>query len=219
MVKARQASVADIDAIMRVEEDWPEYQRATRETMLVRLAKFPQGFWVFEQDGEIIGTLTSCPTRYERSGRKGFRSWDEVTNNGNLPDIDMATANALYLVSGTIRREARGARGYALLIETPVRLAEELGLDYVVAGAKIPGYDAYCRRHGEVDARDYAFMELNGCLLDPFLEVYRGYGFTVPDRDHIVSDFYPDIPSRNHGAIVVRELKRSGRGDGGLSGR
>ncbi|MGK4000896.1 hypothetical protein [Sorangium sp. So ce1024] len=214
MVKARRASVADMDAIMRVEEDWPEYQRASRETMLVRLTKFPQGFWVFEQDGEIIGTLTSFPMRYERGGQKRFRSWDEVTNHGELPDIDMATANALYLVSGTIRKEARGARAYALLIETSVGLAEELGLDYVIAGAKIPGYDAYCRRHGEVDARDYAFRELNGCLIDPFLEVYRGYGFTVPDRDHIVSDFYPDLPSRNHGAIVVRELKRAGRGGG-----
>ncbi|WP_437924551.1 hypothetical protein WMF37_36845 [Sorangium sp. So ce291] len=219
MVKARQASIADIDGIMRVEDDWPEHQRATRETMLVRLEKFPQGFWVFEQEGEIIGTLTSCPTRYERGGRKGWKSWDEVTNHGNLPDIDMASANALYLVSGTLRREARGARTYALLIETPVRLAEELGLDYVVAGAKIPGYDAYCRRRGEVDARDYAFMQLNGCLIDPFLEMYRGYGFTVPDRDHIVSDFYPDGPSRNYGAIVVRELRRAGSGGRATAGR
>ncbi|XXX73804.1 hypothetical protein WMF30_39780 [Sorangium sp. So ce134] len=214
MVNARRASINDIDGIMRVEEDWPEHQRAARETMLVRLEKFPQGFWVYEQDGEILGTLTSCPTRYERSALKRYKSWDEVTNHGLYPDIDMATANALYLVSGTLRREARGARTYALLIETSVQLAEELGLDYVVAGAKIPGYDAYCRRHGEVDARDYAFLQLNGCLIDPFLEMYRGYSFAVPDRDHIVSDFYPDAPSRNYGAIVVRELDRSRRGNG-----
>ncbi|WP_159397927.1 hypothetical protein [Sorangium cellulosum] len=212
-MSARQATVEDIDAIMRVEEDWPEDQRASRETMLVRLGKFREGFWVFEQAGAIIGTLTSCPIRYEPSGQKAFKSWDEVTNRGELPDIDLATANALYLVSGTLKREARGGRTYALLIETPVALAERLGLEYVVAGAKIPGYDAYCRRHGEIDARDYAFLKLNGSFVDPFLEMYRGYGFTVPDRDHVVKDFYPDIPSRNYGAIVVRKLDRSGRHD------
>jgi hypothetical protein len=209
MTNMRQATVADIDEIMRVEEDWPEDQRATRDKMLARLKKFPEGFWVLERDGQIAGTLTSCPIRYERSAVGAFKKWDEVTNHGYLPDIDMATANALYLVSGSLRKDARGGKAYALLIETPVGLARRIGLEYVVAGAKIPGYNDYCRRHGEVDARDYAFLSLNGCLVDPFLEMYRGYDFAVPDRDHIIEEFYPDAPSRNYGAIVVRKLRKT----------
>jgi hypothetical protein len=206
MVQVRQASYADMDAIMKVEEDWPEYQRASRDKMLTRLRKFPEGFWVFISEGEVVGSLTSCPIRYDPSALG--KSWDEVTNDGYLPDIDLAKANALYLVSGVLRQKARGGKTYALLVDTPVKLAEKVGLDYVVAGAKIPGYDAYCRRYGEVDARDYAFMMLNGCLVDPFLEMYRGFGFAVPDRTHIVKEFYPDLPSRNYGAIVVRKVRK-----------
>lgn len=207
MAKMRQATPADIDGIMRVEEDWPESQRASRDKMLTRLAKFPEGFWVMESGGEIVGTLTSCLLRYD-PGVKGFKTWDQVTNNGYLHDIDRSTANALYMVSGSLKKEARGGTGYTLFIQPPIQLAETLGLDYVLTGAKIPGYDAYCRRHGDVDAGQYAFLKLHGCLVDPFLEMYRGMGFTVPDRDHIIKDFYPDPPSRDYGAIVVRKIRK-----------
>jgi hypothetical protein len=207
-VQVRKACLADIDAIMRVEEEWPEYQRAARDKMLIRLQKYPDGFWVFLGEGEVVGTLTSCPIRYEPNMLGVFKSWDEVTNNGYFPDIDPAQANALYLASGVLSQKARGGKTYSLLVDTPVKHAESAGLDYVVAGAKIPGYDAYCRRHGEVDARDYAFMKLNGCLVDPFLEMYRGFGFAVPDRNHVVKDFYPDLPSRNYGAIVVKRVRK-----------
>ena len=73
--------------------------------------------------------------------------------------------------------------------------------------AKIPGYDAYCRRYGNTDAGEYAFTTLHGCLVDPFLEMYRGMGFTVPDRNHVIKDFYPDPPSRDYGALVVRRVR------------
>lgn len=208
MVQVRQAGLADIDAIMRIEEEWPEYQRASRDKMLTRLRKFPQGFWIFLEGDEAVGTLSSCPIRYTGAASGSLKNWDAVTNNGYFPDLALADANALYLVSGVLSQKARGGKTYSMLINTPVQLAEKLGLDYVVAGAKIPGYDAYCRRHGEVDARDYAFMMLNGCLVDPFLEMYRGYGFAVPDRNHIVKEFYPDLPSRNYGAVVVKKIRK-----------
>src|SRR5689334_6590941 len=116
MVDVRKASLADIDGIMKVEEDWPEYQRATTDKMLARLRKFPEGFWIFVQDGEIVGTLTSCPIRYDKSALGSFKSWDEATDYGYLPDIDRRTANALYLVSGALRQDARGGKTHSLLI-------------------------------------------------------------------------------------------------------
>jgi hypothetical protein len=206
-LEVREATLADLDDIMRIEEDWPPEQRASREQMRVRLEKFAEGFWLFERDGELIGTLMSCPWRYDPSKMSEISTWDKVTGHGYLPDIDPGTANALYLVSGSLRRNARGGTAYAVMMETPVALAERLGFDYVVTGAKIPGYDAYCRRFGEVDAKDYAFLRVNGCLVDPFLEMYRGHGYVVPDRAHVVPGYYPDPPSRDHGAIIVRRVR------------
>ncbi|MEV0401050.1 hypothetical protein [Actinoallomurus sp. NPDC050550] len=205
-IDVREATLADLDDIMRVEEDWTPDQRASREQMRVRLEKFPKGFWLFRRDGETVGTLMSCPLRYDPAEVSGFSSWDKVTNHGFLPDIDLSRANSLYLVSGSLRRHARGGTAYKVMMETPVALAERLGLEYVVTGAKIPGYDAYCRRFGEVDAKDYAFLRVNGCLVDPFLEMYRGHRYVVPDRAHIVPGYYPDPPSRDNGAIIVRRV-------------
>lgn len=203
----RQARPADIDQIMAVEQDWDESQRAGRDKMLGRLRTYPDGFLLFEQDGVVIGTQMSFPMRYVSTEVSQLHDWDTVTNDGYYPEIDMSTANAIYLASGSLRRSARGSTAYTLMMQAPVDLARRLGLDYVVAGAKIPGYDAYCRRFGDIDARDYAFLELNGSLADPLLEMYRHFGYHVPDRDHVVADYYPDPPSRDYAAIVVRTVR------------
>ena len=122
------------------------------------------------------------------------------------PPIDLGAANALYRASGSLKRTERGSTAYATMMEEEAALAQRLGLSHVTAGAKIPGYDAYCRRFGDIDAREYAFLRLNGCLVDPFLEMYRGHGYVVPDKNHVIPDYYPDAPSRDYGAIVVRTL-------------
>ncbi|SDM29128.1 hypothetical protein [Allokutzneria albata] len=206
MVTARQATEADLDEIMLVEQDWEESQRAGRARMTTRLRKFGEGFLIFERDGAVIGTLMSFPMRYDPAEVGELSTWDAVTNNGDYPPVDLATANALYLASGSLKRSERGSTAYEAMMEEAAALAERLGLSYVLAGAKIPGYDSYCRRFGEIDAREYAFTWLNGCLVDPFLEMYRGHGYVVPDKDHIVPNYYPDPPSRDYGAIVVRSL-------------
>ncbi|WP_394836990.1 hypothetical protein LVJ94_08785 [Pendulispora rubella] len=207
MVRARQATETDIDEIMLVERDWEASQRASRERMLTRLRKFPAGFLIFERDGAVIGTLMSFPMHYDPAHVTAMRSWGEVTNHGDYPDVlDGCTANALYLAAGSLKKTARGGTVYEAMMETSADLARNLGLSYVVAGAKIPGYDAYCRRFGDIDARKYAFTWLNGCLVDPFLEMYRAHHFVVPDEDHVIENYYPDAPSRDYAAIVVRRI-------------
>ncbi|MEU7769042.1 hypothetical protein AB0B25_28635 [Nocardia sp. NPDC049190] len=206
-ILARQATVDDLDEIMLIEQDWDESQQASREQMIARLRAFAEGFWIFEQHGEVVGTLMGFPMRYTAEKVDELSDWDTVTGNGYYPEIDLDTANAIYLASGSLKRTARGGTAYAVMMETPVGLAERYGLDYVLTGAKIPGYNAYCRRFGEIDVRDYAFRTLGGCLVDPFLEMYRGHHYLVPDRRHIVADYYPDPPSRDYGAIVVRSVR------------
>ncbi|ONI79959.1 hypothetical protein ALI144C_24905 [Actinosynnema sp. ALI-1.44] len=206
VVVARQATENDLAAILVVESDWEPSQRATEEQLLARLRAFGEGFWLFEQDGDVVGTLMGFPMRYDPTEVSRLSSWDVVTADGFYPPIDMANANAFYLVAGSLLRSARGGSAYQVMMRTPVELAARLGLDYVLAGAKIPGYDGYCRRYGEIDARDYAFGTLAGSLLDPLLAMYQSFGYTVPDRDHVIENYYPDPPSRDHGAIVVHRV-------------
>lgn len=43
-----------LDAIMKVEESWPENQCASKEKFLARLEKFPDGFFVAEFRGQDL---------------------------------------------------------------------------------------------------------------------------------------------------------------------
>jgi len=88
-----------------------------------------------------------------------------------------------------------------------VDVAQREGFRYVVAGATIPGYQRYCEKHDEMPAADYAFLERRGRLIDPFLEIYRPLGFRVPDRRHVVPNYYPDPASRGYAALVVHEAQ------------
>lgn len=208
MVNVRQAKFDDIDEIMRVEESWPEHERASRDKMMARLEKFPVGFVVGEVDNKIVSTLTSCLIHYDPSAPDHFKNWDVVTNYGYLPDngaID--NPNALYLVSAVIDKEMRGKQHYPRMVKAIVEVAKSLGVQYIVAGAVIPGYDAYCREHGNIDAREYVFMKKDdGGFIDRFMDIYRKLNFYVPDKDHVLENYYPDEASRHYAAIVVHKL-------------
>ena len=59
MIKIKQAEPKDLDAIYDVEvKAWPEHP-ATREGLEKRLETFPQGFFVIEKEGKIIGIINS----------------------------------------------------------------------------------------------------------------------------------------------------------------
>jgi GNAT superfamily N-acetyltransferase len=205
-IATRQACLDDLDEIMRVEESWPEEQRASRDMLETRLRKFPQGFIVAELAGTIAGTLSSCLLDYRPAEPHRFESWNSVTNSGYLPD-SVGTENALYLVSGVVDKVHRGKQVFQHMIRAIVQVAQSMDLEYVVAGAVLPGFDAYCREHGGIDAADYVFIKQGGRFVDPFMDVYRRLGFGVPDKEHVVADYYPDEASHHYAGIVVCEIE------------
>jgi hypothetical protein len=200
----RNASLRDLAGILDVEQDWLEGQRAGEDKFVARLEKFPKGFFVAEIDEIIVGTSTSCIIHYDPMTPEVLASWDAVTNNGyiNHPE-DVENPNALYIVSIGIKRNYRGKGIFERFATAQVGLAVSLGLPYVVAGAIMPGYDSYCKRHGDVVAEEYAFMQSGYRLIDPLLEMWRKLGFSVPDKRHVVQDYFTDYKSRNYSAIVI----------------
>lgn len=204
-IRLRNATAADLPGVMRVEQEWPAEQRATEDKFRSRLARFPQGFFVAVGDGHIIGVSTSCLVRYDPERLAGFTSWDGVTNGGHLPPVgSVAEPNALYIVSTGVLRAYRGQRVAPALITRQIALAEQLGLEYCVSAAVLPGYDAHCRARGDTDAAEYVFLRERDRLVDPLLRMLAELGLLVPDRRHVVASYYPDPDSRDYSAIVVR---------------
>lgn len=203
----RSATADDLDQIMAVERAWSEDARATPDKFLARLRRFPRGFFVAEHDGRLLASITACPCRYDPGAPESFSRWATVTNDGYLKDpSEFADANALYIVSGVIVREARGGDIFERMLAAEQELACHMGLEYMVAGAVLPGYAAHRNRHGHVSAVDYALARRGSRPLDPLLARYERIGFRVRDARHVRPGYFPDAASLNYAALVVKEL-------------
>ncbi|MEY5006068.1 MAG: hypothetical protein RI969_1156 [Verrucomicrobiota bacterium] len=212
--KIRLASESDLPGILKVEESWPVAGRAGADKFLARLRNFGRGFFVATVDlpagGErIIGTLTSMPLSYEPARPHAFTNWDAVTHEGYLGQCRLEGCNALYIVSGVIDAEYRTLNVFPAGVLAVTALARDLGMSYVLAGAVLPGYRRFCEEHGEMPPFDYCRRRRGDRLVDPLLALYEGIGFEVPDADHVLREYYPDDASRNHAALVRRDLRAS----------
>ncbi len=208
----RNAVRADLDAILAVEQSWPESSRAGADKFLARLERFPEGFFVASvtEAGreKLVATLTSMPLQYDPAHLQAFGGWDAVTNRGYLfPDMDLARCNAIYIVSGVIDDAYRGLNVFGPGVLLAVELARRLGLRYVIGGAVLPGYKRHCERHGQLDAYTYCRRRRGKTLVDPLLAIYESIGFSVPDASHVIPEYYPDDASKNYAALVVRDLR------------
>lgn len=213
MILIRHATTADLPGVMQVEQSWPEDGRAGADKFLARLEKFPQGFFIacVNDEGEeqaVAATITAMPLDYASSATDDFRSWDQVTNRGYLYDREVAHCNALYIVSGVIDSRHRGLNIFSPMVLQEVALAQSLGMRYVLAGAVLPGYQKYCQQQGDTSAFDYCSTRRGKHLVDPLLAMYETIGFSVPNAQHVIAEYYPDDASRNFAALVVRDLQK-----------
>lgn len=210
-IYVRNASIWDLDAILKVEESWPEGGRASAEKFISRINKFAEGFFLIckrdaNNQEKVVATVTSMPLFYDPNEVKAFTNWDAVTNQGMLFDCDYKGKNALYIVSGVIDKEHRGENIFEIGVMSAVKKAQEKGLRYTIAGAVIPGYRKHCEIKGNQPAWEYCQTRKASKLIDPLLSMYEKIHFHVPHSSHVITEYYPDDASRNYAALVVRDL-------------
>ncbi len=207
----RNASIADLPAILEVEKSWPESGRASADKFIARIEKFAQGFFLVcktlpNGEEKVVATVTSMPLWFDPNQVSQFTSWDKVTHHGMLDDCNLNHKNALYIISGVIDKAHRGENIFEPGVLRVALQAQNLGMRYVIAGAVIPGYRKYCQNHQEIPAWEYCQQRKGSKLVDPLLAMYEGIQFRIPHASHVVPEYYPDDASRNYAAIVVRDL-------------
>jgi hypothetical protein len=201
MIKIRNATIRDIDKVVGLENQiWPEGTRATKEKFESRLKIFPKGFFLALKNRKLIGISTSEIIFYNPENPP--ISWEAATDNGYIRNHNL-NGNTLYVVSiGAVSRSGGGSA----LISAQKNLTQKLNLRFLVLGARIPGYDKYCKEKAEIPIEDYVKLERSdGELLDPELRFYTRNGLIIhkinPDN------MEDDRESRNYGAIMVWENK------------
>ena len=200
----RNATKADLYDCMMVEQAWPPDQRATADQFLARMERFPEGFWVGEFGNTIVGLTTSCLLHHDPGDLAQFSSWSQATNNGYLyPRHTIAEPNALYIVSTVIVKEHRGKGLFEAFMGKHKEVTDTFGLAYSLTGAMLPGYDAYCCKHGEISAYQYARLQLNGRLIDPLMRALAALDYEMPDEKHVRANYFQSVESRNYAALLV----------------
>lgn len=181
---------------------WPLELQATRQKFESRLKLFPQGFAVVRDNGEIKGVSTSQITTYDPNSS---RTWDEITDNGMIETTHNPDGNALYVVSVGVSADTQGKGIGGMLVKSQIELTKKLGLKYLFLGARVPGYDAYCRQNGDVSIEDYLKVKNEkGDSFDPEIRFYERQGLH-PSK--IIPNFEPDSQSRDYGIVMLWENK------------
>lgn len=71
----RQAVAADLDACLSLEQAcFPASEAASRENIAIRLKDFPQGFYVAEDQGDILGQVNSGATSKDDISDEAFKA-------------------------------------------------------------------------------------------------------------------------------------------------
>ena len=133
------------------------------------------------------------------------KSWESITDNGYIKQTHNTNGNALYVVS--VGAKSRSGGGSALL-QAQKQLAEKLNLMFLVLGARIPGYDEYCKNNREIYIEEYTKLKRDdGYHLDPELRFYTRNGLEL--KKIMPNYMGDDAESRNYGAIMMWENPKS----------
>lgn len=189
------------DGILHVENTvWPVGFQSDADVFKSRMKVFPQGFMLAENEEKIKGFTTSQIMNYD-SGIK--KSWYEITDYGNLVKSHDPSEDSLYVVSVAVAPEFQGQGVGTQLIEAQKDLTKRLGLKRLFLGARIPGYDEYCKKNGDISAEEYVVLkDEKGLFIDPEIRFYNRYGL---EPGKIIPEYEPDVPSRNYGIVMVWE--------------
>lgn len=193
-----------LDEVVKVEEEtWPEEIQAPREKFKSRAQFFPEGFLTISvPDLGMVGVSTSQIISFDPEDPP--ISWEETTDNGWIKNTHDRKGNALYLVSVGASPRAQGKGIGTKLVKEQIELTKKLGLDWLVLGARIPGYHKYHQDHPEVSIEDYLNIKReDDQSYDPEIRFYQRCGLEVLK---VVPNYMDDDPeSENYGAVMVWE--------------
>lgn len=204
----RTVEQSDIKELVELEKEWPENARASEQTLLDRINKFQQGYFIAENETGIIASIISFPYLYFPYDLSNFHNWEMVVKKCYESDEIPANTNALYILSGT-SKPGYGSDLFDGGVNHVVELANKMDKQYVIGGCLIPGYARYLAKRECISAADYVFKKTQNRFVDPLIEKYRRLGFFVPDKNHVLANYFPHESSLNYSVLTIKDLKEN----------
>jgi len=199
VVTVRTATRDDIPALM-------ELNRAAYPTMaednvvwgevhlMSHLRVFPEGQFVAESEGSIIGAASSLIVDMSKDPLR-HHTWSGITDSGFFTNHD-PHGDTLYGADVCVHPDARGKGVGAALYEARRALCRRLNLRRILAGGRLWNY---CEHHAQMSAAEYAHRVAAGELRDLVLSFQLHQGFQLRG---VMANYLRDRRSHNYSSLI-----------------
>lgn len=207
----RNATMADIDALVRLEElVWHEYARADRDTYILRLKTFPEGILVGERNGEIEGVAVTQILSSDML--TGHFTWSQITDNGRIVNTHNPLGDVVYGVNLSVKPNHMHNGVILALMNAIARMAIKRNLKFGVLGGRLPGLRKYLKKMNiditnlpeelkDKVVEQYIFGTTKyDRPLDPEIAMYKHFNL-IPVRP--LRNYFPDHESMDYGVLLI----------------
>jgi GNAT superfamily N-acetyltransferase len=195
-VIVRNTTSADVIPLIELQKRvYPTIPHWREDLLMHQLQIFPQGQFVAEIDGELVGAASSFVVLWNEWQIK--HTWKEITASGSF-DTHNPEGRTLYAAEVFVHPHKRGTGiGHALYRERRL-LCRRLNLKRIMACGRLPGYHLYADR---MSAELYAQKVVWGDIHDTVLSFQLREEFQYCS---IVSGYIPeDSESCGYAALIV----------------
>jgi GNAT superfamily N-acetyltransferase len=160
------------------------------------LERFPQGQFVAELDGRLVGIAISLVILWDDYSL--HHTWASITNEGNFDTHDPVNGHTLYGAEVCVDPDTRGCGVGHRLYEARRSLCRRMNLKRIIAGGRLPNYHEVATR---MAPEEYAKRVIWGDRYDPVLRFQLDEGF---DYCGILHGYLPtDTESVGNAALIV----------------
>ena len=159
----------------------------------MQLAAFPEGQFLAETNGEVIGYATSLIVQLDDDAH--WYTYEEITGGGTFSTHD-PSGDTLYGADIGVRPQWRRHGVSKMLYEKRIGLMKRYNLRRMVAYGRLPGYTDYA---GKMTAEEYVQKVVGGELTDPSLSAHLRAGYHVR---RVLLDFLWDNASLNYSTLL-----------------
>jgi len=145
----------------------------TREQVGSQLAHFPEGQICIEDRGRVVAVALSLIVKYAQWGDK--HTYAQITADGYFTTHD-PQGDTLYGAEVFVHPDYRDLRLGRRLYDARKEMCEKMNLRAIVAGGRIPGYQAHA---GKMTPRQYIELVKKRELYDPVLS------FQIANEFHV----------------------------------
>lgn len=199
-ITVRRWTEADIPQIVKVQrEAYPNFalkDLCDERNYHYQLTAFPDGQYLAEADGNIVGYATSLIVQID--DESPWYSYAEITGLGTFSTHNPA-GDTLYGADIAVLPEWRGRGVAARLYSARKKILTRYNLRRMVAGGRIPGYSEYS---GRISAEEYIKQVNEGKLKDMALSAHLKAGYTVKG---VHMDYLADQESLNYATFLEME--------------